>query len=157
MDEVLDENHIGDGVVRTLAADLLDSTRRLTWLLQAQAVMSVPAAYDRVLARLVEAPMRMSQVADVIGLSPPSASALVNRMEQDGFVRRVRGQDRRQVLVQATEVGVWLRTNRREDVLREIEVILRCMDAEERAALERGVRALRSAVSARSAQVAADS
>jgi MarR family transcriptional regulator, organic hydroperoxide resistance regulator len=51
--------------------------------------------------------MPMSRLADVIGTSLPSATGVVDRMEERGLVERVRvPDDRRVVLVRPTQAGL---------------------------------------------------
>jgi DNA-binding MarR family transcriptional regulator len=51
--------------------------------------------------------MPMSRLADVIGASLPSATGIVDRMEERGLVERVRvPDDRRVVLVRPTQAGL---------------------------------------------------
>jgi DNA-binding MarR family transcriptional regulator len=51
--------------------------------------------------------MPMSRLADVIGTSMPSATGIVDRMEERGLVERVRvADDRRVVLVRPTRAGL---------------------------------------------------
>jgi DNA-binding MarR family transcriptional regulator len=51
--------------------------------------------------------MPMSRLAEVIGASMPSATGIVDRMEERGLVERVRvPDDRRIVLVQPTQAGL---------------------------------------------------
>ena len=48
--------------------------------------------------------MAAGELATAMGLSPGAITTLVDRLEQDGFVRRVRDDaDRRRVLVELTE------------------------------------------------------
>jgi DNA-binding MarR family transcriptional regulator len=50
--------------------------------------------------------MSAGDLSSAIGLSPAATTALIDRLERRGFVRRVRGDtDRRQVLVEMTEEG----------------------------------------------------
>jgi DNA-binding MarR family transcriptional regulator len=50
--------------------------------------------------------MTMSHLADVLGVSLSNATGLVDRMEERGFIERIRvPEDRRVVLVRVTETG----------------------------------------------------
>jgi DNA-binding MarR family transcriptional regulator len=50
--------------------------------------------------------MRMRDLADLLGLDPSTVTGVVHRLEERGLVRRVRGPDRRERLVAATERGL---------------------------------------------------
>src|SRR5262245_23012806 len=60
---------------------------------------------------LSEGPMSTTRLSEAAGLSPAATTALVDRLERKGFVRRVRSTtDRRQVNVEMTDQGrqrVW--------------------------------------------------
>jgi DNA-binding MarR family transcriptional regulator len=56
---------------------------------------------------LFEAPMTVGQLAEATALSSAATTALVDRLEQKGFVRRVRDDvDRRRVLVEITGAAI---------------------------------------------------
>ena len=61
----------------------------------------------RCLDWLVEGPLTAGQLSRAIGLRPAATTALVDRLERDGWVRRVRSDsDRRRVQVEMTEEGL---------------------------------------------------
>lgn len=87
-------------------------------------------------------PMRMSGFADALGMTAASASALIDRMVQRGFVaRRADPDDRRAVLVELSRRGQRIvdamEQGRSEHFTRMIEK----MTADERAALATTLRA----------------
>lgn len=60
----------------------------------------------RCLDWLVDGPKTAGQLSEATGLRPAATTALVDRLTEKGFVRRVRSEtDRRQVLVQMTDEG----------------------------------------------------
>ena len=60
----------------------------------------------RCLDWLVSGPLTAGELSRAIGLRPAATTALVDRLERDGWVRRVRAEDdRRRVLVELTEEG----------------------------------------------------
>ena len=60
----------------------------------------------RCLDWLTEGPMSASRLAEATGLSAAATTAMIDRLERKGFVRRRRhDSDRRQVLVEMTEEG----------------------------------------------------
>lgn len=139
-------DNTGEG---SLAEEIIATTRQLLWLIRFEAIDSIPASYARVLNRVADAPLTMREVADVIGLSPPSATAMIHRMEEQGIVRRVRSAtDRRTVLVELTEVGDWLRRSRRGDAVRTVDTVLAELTPTQKAAVAAGYRALTEAMAA---------
>src|SRR6187399_2560505 len=60
----------------------------------------------RCLDWLTEGPLAASRLAEATGLSSAATTAMIDRLERKGFVRRVRHEaDRRQVLVELTDEG----------------------------------------------------
>ena len=60
----------------------------------------------RCLDWLSEGPMSATRLAEATGLSAAATTAMIDRLEQKGFVRRRRHEtDRRQVLVEMTDEG----------------------------------------------------
>ena len=60
----------------------------------------------RCLDWLTEGPMSASRLADATGLSAAATTAMIDRLERKGFVRRRKHEtDRRQVLVEMTDEG----------------------------------------------------
>ena len=61
----------------------------------------------RCLDWLVDGPLTAGELSQAIGLRPAATTALVDRLERDGWVRRVRSEhDRRRVQVEMTEAGL---------------------------------------------------
>ncbi len=60
----------------------------------------------RCLDWLTEGPMSASRLAEATGLSAAATTAMIDRLERKGFVRRSKHEtDRRRVIVEMTEVG----------------------------------------------------
>jgi DNA-binding MarR family transcriptional regulator len=60
----------------------------------------------RCLDWLTEGPLSASRLAEATGLSAAATTAMIDRLEKKGFVRRRKhGTDRRQVLVEMTDAG----------------------------------------------------
>lgn len=94
----------------------------------------------RVLRHLKDGPVGASELAAASGLSAPSLTRLVARLESRGYVTRaVDGGDRRRVLVALTDAGARILAEHR--VLREagLTAALRAIDPERRAALIDGL------------------
>lgn len=95
-----------------------------------------------------DGPMTVSELAHLLHVSAPSASAILDRMEERGLVRRVRDQvDRRVVRVEMSDHGrdtmeelTWLRRD-------QMHRLLGIMTPDELHDLIRGVTAVRSALS----------
>jgi DNA-binding MarR family transcriptional regulator len=66
----------------------------------------IPVMHWRVLCSLLEAPMSVSQLADVVIAKQPTVSKLLARMEQQGLiVRESDAADRRSITVRITPAG----------------------------------------------------
>lgn len=95
-----------------------------------------------------DGPMTVSELAHLLHISAPSASALLDRMEERSLVHRVRDvTDRRVVHVEMSDHGrsvveelTWLRQD-------QLQRLLGAMTAEELRDLSRGVTAIRAALS----------
>lgn len=108
-----------------------------------------PAA-SSVLSRLGRAgPQRVTELARAEGVSQPGMTQLVSRMERDGLVRRIAStDDRRGVLVEATDTGadvVGQRHAERAEALREL---MDRLDPQERSAVLIALPALARSVQA---------
>src|SRR4051794_28602849 len=69
-------------------------------------VLGLNPADLRCLDWLTDGPMSASRLAEATGLSSAATTAMIDRLERKGFVRRVRHDtDRRQVLVELTAAG----------------------------------------------------
>lgn len=97
---------------RRLAAQIIDQVEELRDN-RIHAICSHPLHRDlslpqlHILIQLSErGSMMVSELANLFQISPPSASAMLDRMEERGLVERIRDhEDRRVVRVQATERG----------------------------------------------------
>ncbi len=121
-----------------------------------QAICSHPLHRDlslpqlHILIRLTESgPMMVSEAAGLFGISAPSASSILDRMEERGLVDRTRDKDdRRVVRVAATARG---RATAEEFVGLKRDEMVRLLDAMTDAELEdvnRGMAAVQRALSA---------
>jgi len=69
-------------------------------------VLGINPVDVRCLDWLSEAPLSPSRLADATGLSAAATTAMIDRLERKGFVRRVpHATDRRQTVVEMTEQG----------------------------------------------------
>ncbi len=69
-------------------------------------VLDVNPVDLRCLDWLTEGPMTATRLAEATGLSTAATTAMIDRLERTGFVRRRRDEgDRRQVIVEMTEDG----------------------------------------------------
>jgi len=91
----------------------------LWWRMRSERKTNLSAAMLSVLNRLLrEGPLPMSLIAETLGLSRPSATTIVDRMEVMGLVRRERGNnDGRQVVVRLTARGDSAGTDAHEEAL----------------------------------------
>ncbi len=85
-------------------------------------------------------PQTMGQIAEGLGITTPSATGLVDRLEQHGLAERRRdAKDRRVVRVQLTPVAQKLAELVLAEWRRRIEAVLAEMTPEEQAALVKGL------------------
>jgi DNA-binding MarR family transcriptional regulator len=100
-----------------------------------EAGLSFPAA--AALVRLtLEGPHRLTDLAAAEGVSQPGMTQLVTRLEADGLVRRSSAsQDRRVVLVEATDAGRALVDRRRRQREAQLRRLLDTLTARERGAV----------------------
>jgi DNA-binding MarR family transcriptional regulator len=83
-----------------------------------------------------EGPMRMTELAGSEGVSQPAMTQMIIRLEREGLVRRVASaDDRRGVLVEATDAGVDLFMRRRAERAAALQQMLDRLDPDERAAV----------------------
>ncbi|MCX7623029.1 MAG: MarR family transcriptional regulator [Thermomicrobium sp.] len=91
-------------------------------------------------------PLTVSEVAERLGISPPTASHLIDRVVQLGLVtRREDERDRRRTLVELTARGEELLRQLRQGNEHPWRELLERLSAEDLEALLRGVRALAAA------------
>ena len=99
--------------------------------------------------------MTMSRLADVLGVSLSSATGLVDRIEERGYIERTRvPEDRRVVLVDVTEAGT--RMLQENDALSDelMRDVLARLDPAELPVIARAVGEVRAALEATAAQPA---
>ncbi|MFF3469302.1 MarR family transcriptional regulator [Streptomyces sp. NPDC002619] len=83
-----------------------------------------------------EGPQRVTELARAEGVSQPGMTQLVTRMEHDGLVRRIAStDDRRGVLVEATDAGVDLVRQRRAERTGALRELMDRLDPQEQSAV----------------------
>ena len=81
-------------------------------------------------------PTPMAELAHRIAASAPTMTGIIDRLERQGLVTRVRDEeDRRVVLIALTEAGRQVFVTLREDATEKLTRLLGCLQAEERATL----------------------
>ena len=122
-----------------LADLLLRLTRRLR---RAQAERLAPLgltpAQERALRMITrsEEPLRMTELADHLGIVPRSVTTVVDALEEAGLVRReVDPQNRRAIRLHLTDRGTAVRDDMREARRRAAEDLFAPLTAEDRKAL----------------------
>ena len=79
-----------------------------------------------------EGPQRLTELARAEGVSQPGMTQLVTRMERDGLVRRIAStDDRRGVLVEATDAGTDLVGQRRAERAEALRELMERLDPQE--------------------------
>lgn len=79
-------------------------------------------------------PMPMAELGHRIAASAPTMTGIIDRLERQGLVVRVRDdEDRRVVLIALTEAGAQVFATLREDVAEKLTRLLGCLDSDERA------------------------
>jgi DNA-binding MarR family transcriptional regulator len=130
--------------VPTLGRSLSLALEQLVPLLRSLAAGSVSPTTYAVLARLERSgEIRLSELAHGVGVSQPAMTQLVNRMEDEGFVVRMRsGHDRRGVLVAIARHGREVLTDRRERRVALLDELAGRLDEADRAAIAGALPAL---------------
>jgi DNA-binding MarR family transcriptional regulator len=83
-----------------------------------------------------EGPQRLTELARAEGVSQPGMTQLVTRMERDGLVRRIAStDDRRGVLVEATDAGTDLVRQRRAERAEALRKLMDRLDPQEQSAV----------------------
>jgi DNA-binding MarR family transcriptional regulator len=97
---------------------------------------SLSMAASSVLGRIGrEGPQRLTELARAEGVSQPGMTQQVTRMERDGLVRRIAStDDRRGVLVEATDAGADLVRQRRAERAEALRELMDRLDPQERSA-----------------------
>ena len=138
-----------------VAGHLLGHAALLTRLLVRQVPPDVSRTEAGVLRTLTEQPRRITELAELEGLSQPTMTLLVQRLEQRGWVERTRyPDDGRVVLVSLTDAGSTALEGFRTQVLAALRSHLDAMADEEIAELEAATQTLGSLVDALQSRVA---
>ena len=121
-------------------ADLLHGLTRRLRRAQAQglAPLGLTPAQERALRIITRAaePLRMTELADRLGIVPRSLTTVVDALEQAGLVRReVDPRNRRAILLRLTDRGAAVREDLREARRRAADDLFAPLDAEDRQAL----------------------
>ena len=109
---------------------------------------SISMAHVFVMSKIdMHGSMPMSRVAELIGSGLPTATGLVNRMVERGFVRREQDpRDRRVVLVSLTEAGAAEVRDLHEARQRRMAAAIAQLSNRQQESLLTGIRSLRSAL-----------
>jgi DNA-binding MarR family transcriptional regulator len=117
---------------------LLALMNRLRPLLMASVIrqfrsMQLSPSHGQVLGALWHtSPLAMKEVADHLGLTPPSITAITRHLVESGLVaRRPHAADSRVALLELTEAGHALHHRLRAESLREMEQLLSALSPEE--------------------------
>lgn len=131
-------------VTEELADELIAQSGRLMRLVAAEASIGMSSTQGRTLARLEEAgPVRVTDLAAAEHVAQPTMTALVDRMERAGYVRRRQDTaDGRVVLVAVTDAGRERRARSRRAMADVLAPRLRRLSGEQRERLTRLTRAL---------------
>lgn len=125
--------------------DLAPTMERLVRLVrEVSTAGEVSTTGAAVLARLGRlGGQRITDLARAEGVSQPAMTQLVNRLEQDGLVRRTADlADRRGVLVETTDRGREVTTARRTQRAEALEAALERLDGSDRTAIAAALPAL---------------
>jgi len=93
-----------DRIWQTLVALVMDS--RGDWRRQVSELTGMPFSRWRALKRLADAPLTLSELADLMSTDAPAATVVVNDLERRGLVERYpHPENRRAKLVSITPAG----------------------------------------------------
>ncbi|MFD3589356.1 MarR family winged helix-turn-helix transcriptional regulator [Streptomyces sp. NPDC058683] len=128
--EVMDSGGSGEELV--VAFEQL-----VRYVRQVSTAGGLSSAASSVLGRLGrEGPQRLTELARAEGVSQPGMTQLVTRMERDGLVRRIAStDDRRGVLVEATDAGAALVRQRRAERAEALRALMDRLDPQEQSAV----------------------
>lgn len=123
----------------------------VTFIRQVSTAGDLSAAASSALHRLGrDGPLGLTELAHAQRASQPGMTQLVTRMEREGLVRRTaNSDDRRTVLVEATEAGLDLLRRRRAERAAALQRMLDRLDPQDQAAIAAALPALDRLVSAR--------
>jgi DNA-binding MarR family transcriptional regulator len=100
-----------------------------------------------------DGPLRLTELAHAQGVSQPGMTQLVTRMEREGLVRRAANRDdRRGVVVEATDAGLDLVRRRRAERAEILQQMLDRLDPQDQAAIATALPALARLVEARASE-----
>lgn len=135
--------HVND--VDQLAIDLLVLSARFTRLAARESTATMPRALWRTLAQLDElGPVRVSDLAAATHISQPTATSLLQRLGERGWVERGSDpDDARAVRVRVTDAGRQALAGNRAAAAAAMAPRLARLDDESRQALSDGLSALR--------------
>ncbi len=134
----------------TLAVELLVASARFTRLAARETPNAMPRALWRALAQLEElGPLRVSDLAAVDRVSQPTATNLVHKLVERGWVERTLDpDDARAVRISITDEGRSALSGSREAAAAALSPRLSRLDARTLRTLDAGVRALRQVLEA---------
>jgi len=123
----------------------------VTFIRQVSTVGDLSAAASSALNRLGrDGPHGLTELAHAQRASQPGMTQLVTRMEREGLVRRTaKSDDRRTVLVEATEAGLDLLRRRRAERAEALQHLLNRLDPQDQAAIAAALPALARLVESR--------
>ncbi|WP_132192191.1 MULTISPECIES: MarR family winged helix-turn-helix transcriptional regulator [Kribbella] len=123
----------------------------VTFIRQVSTAGDLSAAASSALNRLGrDGPLGLTELAHAQRASQPGMTQLVTRMEREGLVRRTaNSDDRRAVLVEATDAGLDLVRRRRAERAEALQRMLDRLDPQDQAAIAAALPALDRLVSAR--------
>ena len=109
----------------------------VTFIRQVSTAGDLSAAASSALNRLGrDGPHGLTELAHAQRASQPGMTQLVTRMEREGLVRRTaKSDDRRTVLVEATEAGLDLLRRRRAERAEALQHLLNRLDPQDQAAI----------------------
>lgn len=112
------------------------------------------SAASSVLGRLGrEGPQRVTELARGEGVSQPGMTQLVTRMERDGLVRRIAStDDRRGVLVEATDAGADVVKERHAERAQALRELMDRLDPQEQSAVAVALPALARLIQAQASK-----
>lgn len=112
------------------------------------------SAASSVLGRLGrEGPQQVTELARGEGVSQPGMTQLVTRMERDGLVRRIAStDDRRGVLVEATDAGANVVKERRAERAEALRELMDRLDPQEQSAVAIALPALARLIQAQASK-----
>lgn len=123
----------------------------VTFIRQVSTAGDLSAAASSALNRLGrDGPHGLTELAHAQRASQPGMTQLVTRMEREGLVRRTaKSDDRRTVLVEATEAGLDLLRRRRAERAEALQHLLNRLDPQDQAAIAAALPALARLVESR--------